>query len=159
MQRVNIANPEFEYAAGKPEGFRIGRRRLGELLGAGQLGASVYEVPPGQTMFPYHYEYGEEEWLLVLAGRPTLRHPEGTETLEPWDLVCFPRGPEGAHAIRNDSEETARVLMFSSVVLPTVSVYPDSGKVGVWTGSEDDDLVVPRDAGVDYWSGEPGTGR
>ena len=48
-------------------------------------GASVYELPPGQAICPYHYEYGEEEWLLVLDGRPTLRHPEGTDQLDPWD--------------------------------------------------------------------------
>ncbi len=92
--------------------------RLGPLLGAKETGICVYELPPGQAVCPYHYECGEEEWLLVLSGNPTLRTPDGEERLAPWDVACFPRGPEGAHGIRNDTEETARVLMFSTVVVP-----------------------------------------
>ena len=76
---------------------------------------SVYELPPGQTICPYHHENPEEEWLLVLAGQPTLRHPEGEDKLEPWDVVFFPPGPGGAHAVRTDTDSTARVLMFSDV--------------------------------------------
>ena len=36
-----------------------------------RLGASVYELPPGWTVFPYHYESSEERWLAVSgAARP-----------------------------------------------------------------------------------------
>jgi hypothetical protein len=44
--------------------------------------------------------------------------------------------------------------MWSEVVFPTASAYPDSGKVGVWTGDEAEDLVVRREAAVDYYDGE-----
>jgi uncharacterized cupin superfamily protein len=154
MQRVNIAAPEFEFDAEDPDGFRAGIARLGKLLGASESGISVYELPPGQAVCPYHYEVGEEEWLLVLSGNPTLRHPGGTERLDPWDVVCFPRGPEGAHGIRNETDEVARVLMFSTVVVPTATVYPDSDKVGVWTGDPETDVMVRRDSAVDYYEGE-----
>src|SRR5436309_15347823 len=77
MRRVNISAPSFAYDADDPEGFRAGLFRFGPLLGATRTGTSVYELPPGQAICPYHYEYGEEEWLLVLQGRPTLRHPDG----------------------------------------------------------------------------------
>jgi uncharacterized cupin superfamily protein len=130
--------------------------RFGPLLGASQLGATVYELPPGQAICPYHYEYAEEEWLLVLDGRPTLRHPEGEELLAPWDVVCFPTGPEGAHGLRNESDETVRVLMWSTVKLPAATVYPDSAKIGIWTGNRDDDLMARRTSGVDYFDGEGG---
>jgi uncharacterized cupin superfamily protein len=128
--------------------------RLGKLLGAKESGISVYEIPPGQSICPYHYEVGEEEWLLVLEGTPTLRHPEGSERLAPWDLACFPRGPEGAHRIGNETGESARVLMFSTVVELTATVYPDSGKVGIWTGNPEDDVMVRKDSAVDYYDGE-----
>src|SRR5690349_18178909 len=154
MQRINIARPGFEYDGEDPEGFRAGMARLGKLLGAKESGISVYELPPGQAVCPYHYECGEEEWLLVLAGRPTVRHPEGEETLEPWDVVCFPRGPEGAHGVRNETDEPARVLMFSTVVVPTATVYPDSDKVGIWTGDPEADVIVRRSSNVDYYDGE-----
>lgn len=155
-RRTNIAAPEFTYEKGDPAGFRSGMFRFGPLLGASQLGASVYELPPGQAICPYHYEYAEEEWLLVLDGRPTLRHPEGEELLAPWDVVCFPTGPQGAHGLRNESDETVRVLMWSTVKLPAATVYPDSDKIGIWTGNRDDDLMVRRTSGVDYYDGEGG---
>lgn len=154
MQRVNIGAPAFEYDAEDPEGFRAGIARLGKALGASESGISVYELPPGEAVCPYHYEVGEEEWLLVLQGNPTLRHPEGSERLDPWDVVLFPRGPEGAHGIRNETAEAARVLMFSTVVLPTATVYPDSDKVGVWTGDPETDVIVRRDSSLDYYEGE-----
>ena len=76
--------------------------------------------------------------------------------LERWDVVVFPTGPEGAHAVRNDTAETVRVLMFSTVRHPAATVYPDSDKIGVWTGNKDDDLMVRRTSGVDYYDGEAG---
>ena len=154
MRRVSIASPAFEYDASDPEGFRSGMFRFGPLVGATQLGASVYELPPGQAICPYHYEYGEEEWLVVLEGRPSLRHPNGVDQLEPWDVVCFPLGPEGAHGVQNQTEDVVRVLMFSTVRHPAATVYPDSDKIGIWTGNREDDLMAPRTSGVDYWAGE-----
>jgi uncharacterized cupin superfamily protein len=155
MQRLNIAAPDFTYDPEDREGFRAGMARLGKLLGGPEAtGMTVYELPPGQAVCPYHYEVGEEEWLLVLQGSPTLRTPEGTETLSPWDAAFFPRGPEGAHGIRNETGEPARVLMFSNVVVPTATVYPDSDKVGIWTGDPETDVMVRRDSAVDYYEGE-----
>ncbi|MCW2981749.1 MAG: Cupin 2 conserved barrel domain protein [Solirubrobacterales bacterium] len=154
MKRINIGTPEFTWDDSDPEGFRAGMARLGGLLGAKETGISVYELPPGQSICPYHYECGEEEWLLVLSGNPSLRSPGGEERLAPWDVACFPRGPEGAHAVRNDTAETARVLMFSTVVTPTATVYPDSDKVGVWTGDKETDVVVRRSSRVGYYDGE-----
>jgi hypothetical protein len=55
---------------------------------------SVYELPPGEAIGPYHYEDPEEEWLLVLDGRPTLRNPQGDDELPTWDAVFFPPGDE-----------------------------------------------------------------
>jgi uncharacterized cupin superfamily protein len=154
VKRINIGTPEFTWDDTDPEGFRAGMARLGPLLGAKETGISVYELPPGQSICPYHYECGEEEWLLVLSGTPTLRSPDGEERLAPWDVACFPRGPEGAHTVRNDTAETARVLMFSTVVTPTATVYPDSDKVGIWTGDKETDVVVRRSSAVGYYDGE-----
>jgi uncharacterized cupin superfamily protein len=154
MHKLNIANPEFSYDSDDPEGFRSGMFRLGKQLGAERTGTSVYEIPPKQSVCPYHYENPEEEWLLVLSGQPTLRHPEGSDRLEPWDMVFFPSGPAGAHRVQNDTEETVRVLMFSDVSHPAVTVYPDSDKVGVWAGRPEDNLLLPRSSAVTYWEGE-----
>ncbi len=154
MRRVNLSQPSFALDDDDPPGFRAGMFRFGAELGAEQTGASLYELPPGEALCPYHYECGEEEWLLVVSGRPSVRHPEGIDELEPWDMLCFPRGPGGAHQVRNDSGETARVLMWSTVVVPTATVYPDSDKIGVWTGRREDDVMVRRASRVEYYDGE-----
>jgi uncharacterized cupin superfamily protein len=154
MRRFNIADPELEHDPDDPDGFKSPGVKIGPKVGAEMLGASLYELESGQAICPYHYEYGDEEWLLVLEGTPTVRHPEGSEVVEPWDVVCFPRGPEGAHQIRNDTDDPVRVLMFSSVVYPTASVYPDSDKISIRPGNKDDNLIVRRSSGVDYFDGE-----
>jgi uncharacterized cupin superfamily protein len=157
-RRVNIADPEFRHFPDFPDGFRPGIARLGRVVGATKTGISVYELPPGQAIGPYHYENPEDEWLLVLEGRPTLRHPGGEDELEPWDVVFFPPGPDGAHMVRNDTDSTARVLMFSNVSKVAATVYPDSDKIAVWTGNKADDLITTRSSGVDYYFGETDSG-
>jgi uncharacterized cupin superfamily protein len=138
-----------------PPGYHAEYLKLGPLLGATRMGASVYELPPGQSICPYHYEYGEEEWLLVLGGHPRVRHPGGEEHLDPGGITCFPVGPEGAHKVTNDSDdEVVRVLMISTRVEPNVAVYPDSDKVGIYPGGNAERLMVERSSGVDYWHGE-----
>ena len=83
--------------ADAPAGFRAKRRKVGPLLGATGIGMSVYELAPGEATWPYHYAWGDEEWLLALEGTVTLRTPSGDQTLGPGALVCFPEGPDGAH--------------------------------------------------------------
>jgi uncharacterized cupin superfamily protein len=157
MHRLNITAPEFDYDADDPEGFRAGMFRFGPQLGAVESGASVYELPPGQSICPYHYEHGEEEWLLVIEGTPTLRTPAGEEQIVPWDVVFFPTGPEGAHRVRNDTDATVRVLMFSTRKPVAVAVYPDSAKIGIFTPNKADDIMVRRTSNVGYYDGEIGT--
>src|SRR6476619_694813 len=91
MPPLNISDPEFTYDAEDPEGYRAGMFRIGPNVGAERTGATLYHLPPGELLCPYHYEYGEEEWLLVLTGRPFLRTPDGTAELKPMDIAFFPR--------------------------------------------------------------------
>jgi uncharacterized cupin superfamily protein len=154
MLRVNIADPAFKYDPEDPEGYKAGMYRFGKDLGAQQTGTSVYELPPGQAICPYHYEYGEEEWAMVLSGRPSLRTPEGIAQLEPWDVVFFPKGPAGAHQLRNETNDPVRVMMWSQIVNPSATAYPDSDKVGIWTGVEGENLLAERSSNVEYYHGE-----
>jgi uncharacterized cupin superfamily protein len=155
VRRVNLFNAEFEYEPDSPAGYRSGSVSCGPLIGASRLSGKLYEIPPGQSICPYHYELGDEEWLLVLEGRPSVRHPEGEERLAPGDTVCFPAGPVGAHMVANPSDETVRALMFSTRQMPAVVIYPDSDKLGVFTDDERDDLMVRRSDAVGYWQDEP----
>ncbi len=154
MRTFNLNRAEPAYDTADPAGYRSGMDRFGKRIGASRIGGSVYELPGGQSICPYHYEYPEEEWLLVLSGAPTLRHPGGEELLEAGDVICFPPGPEGAHKVTNNGSETARVLMISTVSDPNVAVYPDSDKIGVFAGGDRDRVMVRRSSDVPYFDGE-----
>jgi uncharacterized cupin superfamily protein len=103
-------------------------------LSTEQTAMYLYDVGPGDS-FPYHYEY-VEEWLLVIAGAVVVRTPGGEAELGHGAILRFPAGPEGAHQITNRGDATARVLLFSSAALPSISVYPDTDAVGVWPDDE-----------------------
>src|SRR5690348_17050402 len=144
MDPVNIFSVEFE-----------GRLDVAQQLGSSELMMFVYDLEPGTSSSPYHYEY-EDEWLLVVDGTLVLRAPDGEHALQRGDLVRFPAGPDGAHKVMNRSDAPARTLLFSSSRVPAVSVYPDSDKIGVWSGEAADDLIFVRDTAVPWSHGEQG---
>jgi uncharacterized cupin superfamily protein len=150
VSEIDLFSVELQWDEGDPPGYNVGYKRVGPLLGAQQLGLSVYELPPGNSVCPYHYEPGCEEWLIVLAGRPTLRSPDGEQELEPWDAAFFPPDETGAHKVTNRTDEPVRVAMLSSKAEVGTAVYPDSNKVGVWPPGKLFDL----DSAVDYLQGE-----
>jgi len=157
VKKINLGALAIEYDESDPDGYRTGWKRFGDDIGAAMLGGTVYELPPGQSICPYHYEYGNEEWAIVLEGRPVLRHPGGEEEVEPLDIVCFPVGPDGAHKFTNRTDERVRVLLLSTKNDPAIAVYPDSDKIGAWPGPEfrRDHILVRRESHVDYYDREP----
>jgi len=154
VPRPNVFGDDCEYDAADPEGYRSGEGAVGRGAGGDALIVKVFELPAGEAVCPYHYEY-EEEWLVVLEGEVEVRTPGGVERLGRGDVMRFAPGPDGAHKVSNGGEATSRVLMFSSAREPAVSVYPDSDKVGVWPGNADDNVMLRRvDGRVAYWDGE-----
>jgi len=153
VRRVNIFTPELAHDADDPDGYHAGYAKLGPAIGAEMLAGTVYELPAGRSNCPYHYE-SDEEWLMVLEGKLTVRHPGGEAALDPGDLVCFPAGPDGAHKLTNRTEAPVKMLIVSTRRMPAVAVYPDSDKIGVFTEKRRDDLMVRRSSDVDYWDGE-----
>jgi uncharacterized cupin superfamily protein len=158
----NVFQPDFDPADDTDQpGFVNRRARIGRQAGARRIGGSVYELPPHQALCPYHWQAGNEEMVIVLSGRPSIRTPQGWRDLDPGEVVPFPRGPEGAHQVANRGEEEARVLMLSEANGPEVIVYPDSGKTGVLSrppGAPPEEGEVDRvfklGDGVDYWLDE-----
>jgi uncharacterized cupin superfamily protein len=144
---------DLEPEGNEPPGYDQGRAvRVGAKIGAAKLGMTVYELPPGQAICPYHFEWTDEEWGIVLAGTATLRTPEGERELQPGDTVCFPAGPDGAHWIGNRSGETVRVAVLSTKNEFGIAEYPDSDKVGVWAGGAH--YMLRRGDHLEYWDGE-----
>lgn len=151
----NVFDATFEYDDTDPDGYRTGAAMVGKAAGGVAENVKLYEMPPGQSLCPYHYEY-EEEWLLLFSGTLLLRAPDGERPLQAGELVCFPAGPDGAHKVTNTGDEPARLLMWSTAREPAVAVYPDSDKIGVFVSHPDDNLLLRREDGHrDYWDREP----
>ena len=160
MKPVNVFTVQTETDPADPPGYRAKAVKLGPRIGASGMGASVYDLDPRESVCPYHFEFGCEEWLLVLHGRPTLRRAGGEgeleEDLEPGDTICFPPGPSGAHKVTNRTDEPVRILMLSSTPAGDVDIsyYPDSEKFGVWPGHGVKGFLVRRGSEVAYYDGE-----
>ena len=143
---INVVDVRWEHEVEAPVTLRAAR--VGAQAGSERLGAALYELGPGAWVSPYHAHHDNEELLVVLAGRPTLRRPGGTDELATGDVVAFPAGPEGAHRVENQRDEPARVLVVSTMVFPDVVEHPDSAKVLALTGPppHDGELLAFRRA-------------
>ena len=128
---------ERDYGGPRVRMMHVGRKHGSELMGA-----TVFEIDPGLPGL-YHFHHGNEEWALVLEGTLTVRTPDGTQELQKGDIAVFRRGPDGAHALGNRSQEVCRVAVFSSMREPDVVEYPDTGVVGAFAG---DAPTAGRDA-------------
>lgn len=140
------------------------RKKLAEAAESEQIGCSLYEIPPGQKAWPYHYHTGNEEAMFVLSGSGTLRLDEKTIRISEGGYVALLTGERGVHRVINDTEESLTYLMISTMNEPDVTVYPDSEKFGVYVGSPpgragNRDLhgYYRLDDDVDYWLDEDET--
>jgi uncharacterized cupin superfamily protein len=120
MSDDNIWTDDWEsnddWSGGGAQAKRLPRRE--------QLGATVYQLEPGDFVV-YHFHHASEELLIVLRGRPTLRTPDGERELAEGAVVHFPVGPDGAHGLRNETDEPVRYVMVSTLRSPEVAEYPD----------------------------------
>jgi uncharacterized cupin superfamily protein len=147
---VNLFEAETKADEGDPPGYQVPFLRFGPSIGASALGMTIYDLAPGNSICPYHYEMPEEEWLFVITGRPTLRVPDREHELEPGDVVCFRSGPDGAHKVTNRTDEPVRVAMLGTRAEAGYSVYPDSDKVNVFPLRK----IYRIETAVDYWDRE-----
>jgi uncharacterized cupin superfamily protein len=153
---TNINEPAFDEPR-EHAGFRCRRARLSRQAGSERLGMSLWEVPPGEAAYPYHHHLGEEELVVVLEGRPSLRTPDGWQELQEGDVVAFLRGERGGHQLVNRTHEAVRFLAFSTSGEPDLVVYPDSNKLGAFErlpAGEGLRAMFRIGDAVDYYEGE-----
>lgn len=127
----NVFDPDWDAERDDPP-FRWRRARLGRQAGAQELGASLFEIPPGAATFPLHAHFANEEMLLVLAGTLTLTSADGsTRELAAGDVVACPAGRSGAHRLDNKGDEPARVLIVSTMKAPEINEMLEDGSYWV----------------------------
>ena len=153
MKVFNLNADVWDRTEDRP-GWRSKDAWVGGRIGAELIGGSMYELEPGDRLWPYHTHHAHEEWVVVLRGQATLRTPEGERTLSEGDVVCFPRGKEGAHQVRNETDSAIRMLMLSTLIAPDIVEYLDSGKVGARSVKGERILLSRPGPELDYWEGE-----
>ena len=160
MSTPSVYDPHWDAEQDRAP-FRWRRARVGRQAGSDELGASVFELPPGASTFPLHAHYANEELLVVLAGRPTLRTVAGERMLEQGDVVSFRTGRDGAHRVENRTDAAVRVLIVSTMVGPDVVEHVDSEKVyarsyapGADPPSDAVEVMVKREDSRDFFEGE-----
>jgi uncharacterized cupin superfamily protein len=153
MKKLNIFDAELDHDADDPEGYRTGYLKLAPPIGAKAMAGTIYEMEPGNSNCPFHYE-SDEEWLIVLEGTLTVRHADGEDELSKGDLVSFPAGPDGVHKLTNRGTANVKMLIVSTANMPAIAVYPDSDKLLAVDEGGRDRIMVRRSSNVDYWDGE-----
>ena len=158
---VNVADiPVMRRSHG--ERFEAEFQPVGAALSSVKLGFNVTTVPPGKRAFPYHAHRANEEMFFVLEGEGSVRIAGEIHRIRTGDFISLPPGSDSAHQIFNDSPAPLRYLCVSTMELPEVVEYPDSGKVGLTAGTSGgrapaaDSLrhfFIVGDA-VDYYEGE-----
>ena len=153
MKVFNLFGDAWDRTEDRP-GWRSKDAWVGAHVDAELIGGSLYELEPGDRLWPYHTHHANEEWLIVVRGEPTLRTPEGERTLTEGDVVCFRRGREGAHQVSNRTDSPIRVLMLSTLVSPDIVEYLDSGKVGARSVRGERIMLSRPGPELDYWECE-----
>jgi uncharacterized cupin superfamily protein len=157
---VNIRDVEFtKWGNGGRFEARLGA--IGQRIGAKKLGYKIVVLPPGKCGWPAHFHHVNEEMFFILDGTGSLRYGAERLPLKAGDVICCPAGTRIPHQITNDSDGELRYLAVSTMQLPEIAEYPDSGKFGVvqgppgagrgqWTFS----FFGRPDSAADYWDGE-----
>jgi uncharacterized cupin superfamily protein len=137
--------------------FDASRAFLGPVLGLTKLGVNVTAVKPGKAAYPFHSHRANDELFLILAGSGELRLGGARHAVKEGDLIGCPAGDAGtAHQLVNTGSVELRYLAVSTQIDPDVCEYPDSGKIGAYSGDDDTGLMhlSRRADAVDYWLGE-----
>lgn len=159
---ADFFEPEWEFESDRPP-FLFRVAAIGAQAGAQRLGASLYEIAPDGKVSPLHAHHANEELIIVVAGRPTLRTADGSQTLPVGSVVACPAGKGGAHSVENRTDEPVRVLIVSTMLYPDVVEHLETGVIVALTappgrmGVDDIGLAFSRENAIDPAAGPPET--
>jgi uncharacterized cupin superfamily protein len=102
------------------------RRALGDALGLTQFGVNLSRLDPGAVSSLRHWHTGEDEFLLILEGTPTLVTDDGERVLGPGLAAGFPAHTENGHRLENRSDKPVIYVEVGTRSARDVVTYPDA---------------------------------
>jgi uncharacterized cupin superfamily protein len=158
MRIVNSNNIGWEQKTSPSRKFAREERNISEALGRDRrstelmkrhpFDVGITKIPPGAASCPYHVHSAQWEFYHVLSGKGTLRHAEGTTSIETGDAFIFK--PDEPHQILNSGETDLVVYVVADNPIGESCYYPDSKK---WAVKSPEYQLVRGDP-LDYYDGE-----
>jgi len=95
--------------------------------------AAFIEVPVGKSSYVNHWHNISEEIFYIISGKGKLRTFYGEKDVKAGDVICFPVGEKGVHAISNASDTEPLVYIdFASNPKTDIAIEPDTNQVAVY---------------------------
>ncbi len=113
------------------------RRVLGDALGLTQFGVNMGRLEPGAASSLRHWHTGEDEFVFILEGTPTLITDDGERVLGPGLAAGFPAHSENGHRLENRSDAPVLYLEVGTRAVRDEVTYPDA-----------DLLLIKEDSGA-----------
>ena len=161
MKKTNIHQSNWREMK-QGEKFQRGHISLTDMNDNHDLGCSAYRVEPGKRAFPKHAHLANDEALFIVSGCGELTIGDETDSVTAGDFIMLPKGEQHAHVLEGTGNEPLVYLCISTMIMPEVVHYPDSGKLGVlgakdfWTSGEAGVSGFYKPNQVGYWDGEDG---
>jgi uncharacterized cupin superfamily protein len=161
MRKVNLNEIKEEPWQSPGGKYAVSFRGISEALGREPASLDLSKrhpfdlewnrVPPGKANFPYHAHSAQWELYLVISGKGSVRHKDGTTEVTPGDAFIF--GPDEPHQLSNPGQEDFIYYVIADNPIGESSHFPDSGKWKVNKSSAADRVVV-KGKETDYFDGE-----
>ncbi len=145
---INISDIDEKEVAVE-EKFHHAVKGLGSSTGGVQLGCSYFRVAPGRYAFPLHSHHANEEAIFVIEGSGTLTLGPDEIPISAGDYASMPPDRDLPHKLVNSGDVDLVYLCLSTNIVPEITEYPDSGKIGVFGGAEWNQVLADFYAGTD----------
>ena len=161
MKKININEIEEDPWQSPKGKFAVSFKGIAEALGRDPQSLDLAKrwpfdlewnrIPPGKSNFPYHAHSAQWELYLVVSGKGTVRHKNGTTGIVPGDAFIF--GPDEPHQITNSGDVDLVYYVIADNPIGESGYYPESGKWKVNKSSAADRVVIKGNE-TEYFDGE-----
>jgi len=134
--------------------FHHAVKGLGSSTGGVKLGCSYFRIAAGRYAFPLHSHLANEEAIYILEGNGTLTLGPDEIAVSAGDYAAMLPDRNLPHKLVNTGDSDPVYLCLSTNIVPEITEYPDSGKIGVFGGAEWnqvlEDFYAGRDVSDEY---------